>query len=812
MKMVPSVMNDRREENDLKKVAGLLSENYKLFVLVLFVAIGLAFLLNKFSLPAYKISSSILIREKSIQPERGDAANYLNSSLIGKNQNFQNELWVLKSSPVIEQTIANLDLTVSYYSKKGFQYVDAYKTAPFKIIYLRNHPQPVGIRFKLTFLSQSYFLLEAESGKASFYNFETGKITHKKEKWHFRSNGNFDELIQTEDMAFIVQRDTTCGVPVREFSTWGFNIRTISSLGNEVSRNMNFMIVDRLATVIEIDLKINSEQKGIDILNEMMNVYSGQNLSRKNHIASITIDYIEKQLAEITDSLNRTEENLQRFRSSNQLLNLTEQANGISEQYMDLQNQLAELLTRKRYYDYVAGYIEKNDSYSNMIVPASIGISDPLLNNLMQELITAQSQRSNLIENNQEKNPLVQKLTIRIENTKKTISDNIAAVVKTTTISIDEMNKRISKIEGEISRIPLTQRKLGTIERKFRLNDAIYNYLLEKHAEAKITKASNLPDEIIIEPARMVGLEPVSPNKKLNYLIALVFGIIFPFGYLTLKTALNNKVETQEDIELITDRPLLGIISHNTHKSSDVMLENTRSNIAESFRSLRTNLDFYVRSGHKKVILITSSIEREGKTFVAKNLAMSYAQLGRKTILVNFDLRKPGLYFDKVNPPEDGLSSYLINKCNLQEIIRKSPHEKLDFIHAGILPPNPAELIALEKTEKLLAELRSIYDIIILDTAPLAQVTDAYLLIHHAELKVIVVRQNYTLKKIFSLILKDLQLKKVTNVCVVLNDNRVYTNQYGYGYGYNNGKEVKKKKNGIIAGYSSAAFPKQPEI
>jgi len=195
-----------------------------------------------------------------------------------------------------------------------------------------------------------------------------------------------------------------------------------------LKNNLEFTVVDRMATVIGISLKSESLEKGIDIINELMNVYSDQNLARKNHIASITIDYIERQLDEISDSLSLTEDNLQQFRSSNQLLNISDQATGISEQYMDLQNQLAVLVTRQRYYDYVSDYLLNNDNFSNMIVPASLGIQDPLLNNLMSELITAQAQRSNLVENNQERNPLVQTLSIQIENYKKTISENIEAV------------------------------------------------------------------------------------------------------------------------------------------------------------------------------------------------------------------------------------------------------------------------------------------------------------------------------------------------------------------------------------------------
>jgi capsular exopolysaccharide synthesis family protein len=460
---------------------------------------------------------------------------------------------------------------------------------------------------------------------------------------------------------------------------------------------------------------------------------------------------------------------------------------------MNLQNQLAELISQKRYYDYVTDLLA-NDNFSNIMLPASIGIPDQLLNNLMSQLITSQAQRSNLIENNQERNPLVQKLGIEIANLKKTISENISAVSKTASISIDEMKNRIRKIEAEISRLPITQRRLGTIERQYRLNDAIYNYLLEKRAEAKITTASNLPDNIIIEPAKMSGSGPISPNKQKNYAIALFLGLVLPFCYLMIKSALNNKIESQEDIERLTDTPVLGKILHNRLKTNNVMFEFPKADIAESFRALRTNLDFYVRGGLKKVIMVTSCLESEGKSFVASNLAMSYAQLGRKTILVNYDFRKPMIYFKEQEESHEGLSSYMINKTTLEKIIIKSPLENLHYITAGILPPNPVELIALEKTEKFLTDLKNDYDIIVLDTTPLAQVTDAYLLIDHSEIKIIVTRQNLSLKSVFSLVMKDLHQKNVSNICIVYNDVRLFREQYGYGYGYKKGHKKGKWK------------------
>jgi capsular exopolysaccharide synthesis family protein len=781
-----------QEENEFKKVTELISRNYKLFIAGIIVALGMAYIVNRFSIPVYKISSSVLIKEDTKQSGGSDANNYLNSSLFRMNQNFQNELWILKSSPVIEQTIINLDLSVSYYRKKGFQYFDAYKNAPFHIVFQQDHVQPINVRFYISFMNKEYFEIRAESGKTSFYNFENNEIVYKKDSWTFIKNGKLGELIETPDLAFTVKLDSTKKVVKK--ASYGFEFTDIPSLVTGFKNEFQFNSTDKLATVVEISLKNESLIKGIDLVNELMRVSSMQNLDRKNHLASITIDYIEKQLNEISDSLNQTENNLQSFRSSNQLLNITEQANGISVQYTDLQNKMAELVARKKYYDYVSGYLSKNNSFSNMIVPASIGIPDPLLNSLMSELIAAQAQQSNLINNNQEKNPLVQKLGIQIENIKKTISENISAAGRTTGISIDEMNKRIKKTESEISRLPATQRQLGNIERKYRLNDAIYNYMLEKRAEAKITKASNLPDDIIIEPAKMVGLGPISPKKRINYLIAFILGMAVPFGYLMTRSALNNKVETQDDIERLTDVPVLGKILHNKYKTSNVMFEFPKSNIAESYRALRTNLDFYVRGGQKKVIMVTSSMEGEGKSFIALNIAMSYAQLGRKTILLDFDMRKRKIFFDEQVERKEGLSSYLINNANLEDIIVKSPHDNLDYILSGVLPPNPTELMALDKTEKLIIQLKNDYDYIVLDTTPLAQVTDAYLLINHAEVKVMVARYNFTIKKVFSLVMKDLKQKNIDHVCIVLNDNRFNRDQYGYGYGYNKTEKRKREK------------------
>jgi tyrosine-protein kinase Etk/Wzc len=785
-----------QEGNEFREISDLLFKNYRIFILSIIISIGTAFLLNRYSIPTYRVSASILIKANTAQRSNSGSENdFLYNNLFGGNQSFQNELFIMKSYPIIEKTIRNLDLSVTYYLKGKFNYYEAYRDIPFIVTYLPTHPQPRDIILNISFLDGNKFVITGSAKKVSFANLETNENTHNKNNWTFKQIGTFGMLIETSDLSFIINsRDTL--QKLKTDITYGFKFSTVTTLSSSTHSDMEFTVPDKQATVINISLVSESAKKGIDILNELMNVYSELNLERKNHLATITIDYIEKQLNQISDSLAQTEDNLQQFRSSKQLLNITDQAQGISVQYMNLQNQLAELVSKKNYYDYVSDRL-KNDNFSDMMLPASIGISDQLLNSLMVELINAQAQRSNLIANNQERNPMVQKLGIQIANLKKTISENISSFSTTANISIEELNKRIRKIEGDINRLPATQRQLTTIERKFRLNDAIYSYLMEKHSEAKITKASNLPDDIIIEQAKFNG--QVSPNRNLNYMVAFFLALAVPFSFLWLKNALKTTIETQDEIEHLTDKTVLANIPHNRNKTNNVMFEFPKSNIAESFRALRTNLDFYLRGGQKKVIMVTSSLENEGKSFIAMNLAMSYAQLGLRTILVDFDLRKTKIYFKEGEESREGLSSFMIGKENLEDLIIKSPNDKLDYILAGILPPNPVELLALEKTKSLITSLKMDYDIIVLDTPPLAQVTDAYLLIEYSSVNILVTRCGRTIKKVLLSVIKDLTHKNIGNFCLVLNDNRIYNDQYGYGYGDYNKKGffhkiIKKKR------------------
>lgn len=774
------------EDNEIQKIVEQIKRNYYWYIISVIFSLGVAYFLNQYTKPTYQVSSSILIKDDKGKLNMG--SDYLNSSLIGKSNNLQNELEIMKSSKVLEQTVKNLDLTVNYYQKRNFQFIDLYARCPFQIKYQNNHIQPLNAYIQITFLGNGEFVLNSESDYVTLWNFEKNAVIDKKSNWQFSKKGKINELVETPELSCIISVDSQKYDWINKGDVYYFSFNTVSSIVSSLKWNLTFDIANEEASLIKLYINTESPAKGVDVLNGIMNVYSTQNLEKKNYLASMTIDYINRQLGEISDSLDQAEQKLQRFRTSNQIIDLNSKASGISEQYIDLQNKMAELIMRKRYLDNLNSNLS-TDKLNNLTIPASFGIGDVELNKQVGELITIQGQRTRLIENKQDKNPMVKKLSIQINNLKDLITENLSNMQNTIEIEIDELHKRISKIESEISRIPSTERQLVGMERNFKLNDAIFNYLLEKRAEANITKASNLPDNEILEPASLESFIMIAPDTKKNYMIALLIGLFMPFVVLQAKSFVNNKIESQDTVERITNIPVLGKILHNYKKTTNVVFEFPASSISESYRVLRTNLEYYVRGSHRKVIMITSSIEGEGKSFNALNIAMCYAQLGRRTILLNFDLRKKSNLFGINGEDLVGMSSYLINKASLDDVIIKSPHEKLDYIPSGPIPPNPVELIGLERTEDLVNLLKNTYDYVIIDTPPLAQVTDAYLLLGFADVKVLVVRYNYTLKSVFSHVVKDLKQKNIENFCIVLNDNRVLSDQYGYGYGYNKSRK-----------------------
>ena len=320
------------------------------------------------------------------------------------------------------------------------------------------------------------------------------------------------------------------------------------------------------------------------------------------------------------------------------------------------------------------------------------------------------------------------------------------------------------------------------MERHFNLNDAIYTFLLQKRAEAQIARTSNAPDYEIIDEAMYFKSGIISPNTKMNYMIAVILGLLIPFSIILVRDFLNNKVTDIKEVEEVSDFPVVGHVLHNKTKSNAVIKDFPKSPIADSFRAIRTNLKFFAKGIDKMVILITSTYSGEGKSFCSVNIASVYALLGKKTVLLGFDLRRPALYADFDLTNEVGISSYLIHNAEIDDVIQSTKLQNLDLIAAGPIPPNPMELIASERTALFFEELKNRYDYIIIDSAPLGAIADSFLLFNYSDINLIVVRHNATIKDALEMNLKNVESKKVGNVALLINDIR--QNNSGYGYSY----------------------------
>ncbi len=772
------------EQNNLNilKIFKLLYRNSWIIIPCVILALGIAYAYNWYTIPTYNVSATLLLRDNLSNNRSNDETRYINSDILSRNQNLQNELVIIKSYPTIQQAVENLNLEVSYYEYKNFQYHNAYKEVPFKVFVFKEHPQLIGTVFNIILNSDGSYTLNVENQDGKVYNYNSDQILAEREDLDFNLKGNLGQTIETDDFKFLITINENDSLLMQDNRLYAFRLFTKQQIVSRLGGNLKFNIPDDLSTIIEISMEVVSVQLAKDVINELIHVYSESNLDKKNHLANMTLEYINGQLEEVSTTLSVTENNLQEYMSQKKVMNIDEQASRLAQQRLDLQNQLAELMTQKRYYEYIRDYNRNNSDDIQVVPPSAMGVQDPMLNNLIQELSAAQAQKANLIKNNQERNPIVNRLEIQIRNLKNTVDENIAAAASSNDISINEMQNRITQIENEISSLPRTQMEMGGIQRNYNLNSSIYNYLLEKQAEAKITKASNLPDNVVIEPAHLPSLSPVSPNTKLNYLIALFLGFSLPASILLIKTNLKTTISTQEDIESITNASVLGKVFHfSDRKEKNVFVASPNHKTTETFRTLRTNLNFALNGSSHKTILVTSCLSGEGKTFNALNIASSYAQMGKKTILVNFDLRIPHTVV-KGTDNSIGLSLFLNEAVTLDEIIQQTYLDNLDFINSGPVPPNALDLMEKDNMRKLFEYLKKNYEYIIIDTPPLAQVSDALPIIKYSNINLLVTRYNVTKKKLLRLVLNELKNKNIKNVYIIINDNKLVSEQIGYGY------------------------------
>ena len=771
------------DEIDLKKLFLKYLARWYIFAACLVVAIIAAFMFNTLSEPVYRVKSMVLISEEGrpspVMPE---------ITGLMQRESWHNQRAILQSHTLVSKAIENMDsdVDVSYYAierRPGFSLRnEIYTDSPFRVVWDKNSQQPFGESFRVEILGSGRFSIEGSGGSSLFSEnneYEFG--------YHFNGNGySFRLELRGEYNDNNFRGDT-----------YEFVIHDEMSLLNDYMENLDIEPMGRDYSIVEVFFQATNRQRAFDFVNSLTSTYLQQNLEEKNQTAVNTEDFINSELEKVTASLEETEVILQNYREKHQVMEVDLIATHLFEELKELDREYSIEQVKREYYDLLVDYVHDDVEFSEVFGPSALGIEDPLLNNLLIELSNLYNERARLLLTTTKSTPSVQIVEEKIRQSKATLKENIQSLQSASDIMVNNLSRRIEQNEERINRLPQTERDMIKIQRLFSLNEATYNFLMEKRAEAGIAKASNIPDHKIIDPARPDPMDNegiVSPRPVLNYAIAIGLGLILPLIFLVLREFLNTRITDKDEVTSAVDFPVVGLLPHHKElkhakEPKPVIFDQKRMPLVEALRSLRSNLQFYSPKKQSKLIAITSTRGQEGKTSTAVNLAASIAMLDRKVIYIDADMRKPSVSLNGDIWRNRGLSNYLAGQFGMEDIISQSSENKNFYmISSGTIPPNAAELMEREEMDRLLENLGT-FEYILIDTPPVGLVSDAQHILSKADVILYILRHGYSRHTDLEFLNEYSENTGLKNIVIAINAVKSPT-RYGYGYGYGYGVGV----------------------
>ncbi|HCI56323.1 MAG TPA: polysaccharide biosynthesis tyrosine autokinase [Bacteroidales bacterium] len=782
----PYYIPPEEEGLDFKRYLSLFISNWYWFAGALLIALSIAYSINRWSEDVYSVSSTLLIKDEQLMGglSSGTTTLFPGMEAFRSQQNLKNEMGILRSFTLnyrVMQEMPDFHVDYTAVGRRGIVEKRIYNKSPFIVIYDSLNKQTIGEKVNVKILSAKKYKIEIDGER------------------NFSKEMNFGDRFNEQGFDFIIElRDKNNFVfDPNASNRYYFYFVSPQSLANIYRSKLSVSPVEEEASLVTLTVTGTNPEQEADYLNKLMDVYIEFGLENKNRTADQTIDFIEKQLAIISDSLHLAENSLESFRLANRLIDLSREGVAIQNRLEEIDKEKTSLMLQKNYYEYLKDYIDTKKESGEIIAPSVMGVTDQLLIRLVEELSQLQKQKKQLSLNLLESTGPLRVLEGNIANTRIAISNNIADGLANIEKSISEADKRLNEVEREIMKLPSTERQMINIQRKFDINNTVYTFLLEKRAEAGIARASTVSDNRIIDYAGVYSSTMIKPKERQNFMLAIILGLFFPGIGILLLDYFNNKIIDKKDIEKRTSAPIIGFIGHNTFKTDLPAVEHTGSSLAESLRSVRTNLKYFMKDISNPVIAVSSTITGEGKTFVAVNLAAIIALPGKKVLLIDLDLRKPKAH--KIlgnNDNTEGISKYLIGESKIEDIIIKTEVENLWYAPAGPIPPNPAELIESESMKEFIDKAKKDFEFIIIDTPPAAVVTDALLLADLADFYIFVVRQRFSSKNTVELIEELYRNETIGRIGIVMNDISLtgyygyglrygYAGGYGYSYGYN---------------------------
>jgi len=800
----------KTEKPNFKKWIHLFLNKWYWFVALIILGILTAFFINKYTTPVYMVDSKVLIKSES-NSQLSEEMAMMSGFSTPDMQNFENQVILLKTESQILRTLEELDFNVSYFSKdkftvgknklgsvfdviKGFFFSkgkkgikEYYSELPFQVIVDRTQTQPIGVKFHIKKNEAEEYQIIAEGKNVVIHSFlkndDVGLVND------FKANKKFEfgKVIAGKNYGFTIDTLNSDFIEQLDRKDFYFVIRNNENMVEDFEE-LEISYASKGASIAYMSTKGTCLAKSKAFLNKLMEIWIQNGLDQKNLIANNTISLIDQQLYELGDTLGRMGAKLQRFRTSNKVVMPTVQVEAAYTRLQEIESEELRLQMQASYFKRLKGYLNKRENYTNLISPASVGLEQTVLNENINQLAKVRAALFQYKGKEKLNNPYLEKLERQEETLLASLYENINSQQEYISHQQTVLTQQKQKISREQSLLPGKEQQFMNIKRNFDLTNDLYTMLLEKRVEAQIQKASNIADNEIVEHAYFAAV--IAPRTSLIYQLSVFLGILIPALIIFLKDYFNNKIQTKEEVEGMTSIPVIGNIAFSK-KDGDILTQiYPRAPITEAFRALRTRLDYMKNGSETQTILVTSSEGGEGKSFCAINMAGILALAGRKTIILGFDLRKPQLGKCLDISGEKGITTYLIGKNKLDEVIHPTQYENLDCIVSGPTPPYPAELIDSNETKALFKELEKRYDCIVIDSSPMGIVTDALLLSPFASTNIFVVRHQYTHKKFLEQNIRTLRESNIHNVGLVMNGikSKGYKYGYNYGYGYGYGK------------------------
>ncbi|QMW04576.1 GumC family protein [Spirosoma foliorum] len=741
--------------------------NWPWFVLTLILALAAAYVYLLYQPPVYKVQASVLVKDE----KKGISGESLmkEMDIFTESKVVENEQEILKSYTLMDRVVNNLGLDVRYYQSTNTFNKEIYTESPIRLLVEKPTSELYAEKLEFTF----------QDGKTIFLNGKPYPI-NQSIKTPFGQLRIFPRKALNKTVAPVIAMVLSRTETVEDYL-----------------KNLKVEPTAKQSTVLAMSLDETVPDKGEAILNQLINEYNKEAIVDKNKEASNTLNFIENRLALISGELSTVEKEVELYKSTQGITDLSLQAQAFLTTVKENDTQLNEVNLRLGALTDIEKYIQ-NKSGEKGIAPATMGLSDPILTGLLTKMAELEMKREEVSRTMSPNNPLLQSLDSQLRTMKASTNENVQTIRQQLISNREQLLANNKRLEGVIKTVPGKERALLNITRQQAIKNALYTYLLQKREETALSAASTVSDSRTVDAAR-TGSKPIKPIKIMIFALFAVFGLFVPIGVISAKDALNNRVLRRSDVEDATQVPILGEIVKGRQLGTDsfVFKPRMQSVIGEQIRALRTNLQF-LRSDPQKsqVLLFTSSISGEGKSFVSLNLGASLALVGKTTVILEMDMRKPKLHKSLHMENRAGLSNYLIGGATIDELLQPIVgYDNYFIITSGPIPPNPAELLSSPFLTQLFDELKARFDYVLVDSPPVGLVTDSQLIAPYADATMFLVRHDHTPKnyiKMVDTLFKEHRFQKLSIILNGVGEGESYYYNYSYG-DYYGGSDKKQR-------------------